>query len=242
MPDSVTRAHAETIAQLRLLADLIAPGEVARAFVASLRARDLPARSALGSYALARAMPDHPLDPDPDAFATICRSCGWSRMPAGHEAMDEESRAHMRHERRRWGGVRHLQPEYALLDLHAFRALPPAEPSPGDWRTLELILRTPTLLAPEAKAADLERALKSVLPSNRDERGVLIRILAYAGVLEAPGHPSFLDAYVPPAARDLPPQRFADWGYPAIWWRAGHGVRADAITYWFPQIAAARAT
>jgi hypothetical protein len=71
---------------------------------------------------------------------------------------------------------------------------------------------------------------------------VLIRLLAYAGVLEAPGHPSFFDDYVRPAARDLPPQRFADWGYPTIWWRAAHGVRADAIAFWFPQLSAAHAT
>jgi hypothetical protein len=61
-------------------------------------------------------------------------------------------------------------------------------------------------------------------------------------VFEAPGHPSFFDGYVPPAERDLPLQRFADWGYPAIWWRAGHGVRSDAVAFWFPSVAAASAT
>ena len=116
------------------------------------------------------------------------------------------------------------------------------EPTAADWKALDLTLRTPALLAPEAKAADLERALKTVLPSNKDERAILIRILGYAGVLEAPGHPSFFDGFVPGPARYLPRQRFADWGYPIIWWRAGHGVRRDAAAFWFPELSAASAS
>ena len=241
MSQALVAEHAAAVRSLRLTAELIAPNEVASAFVASLGSRQLEARSALGSYAFARVLPDHPLDALPDAFATVCRVCGWSRMPAGHEALDAESAEHMARERRKWGGVRHLDPAYAAYDLAAFRELPRAEPSADDWRRLDLILRTPALLAPEAKAADLEAAIASVLRSNKRERAALLRVLAYAGVLEAPGHPSFFDAYVPPDGRDLPFQRFADWGYPIIWWRARDGVRSDAVAFWFPESALARA-
>jgi hypothetical protein len=241
MTADLPREHADAISRLRQLADLTPRHVVSRAFVASLSTRALEARSALGSYALARVMPEHLLAPIAGAFATICNVCGWSRMPSAHEDLEVETHAHFAAERRRYGGVRHLDPRYAAYDLAEFQSLPPLYPTAGDWRILELILRTPPLLSPEAKAADLERALKSILPSNKDERGVLIRILAYAGVLEAPGYPSFFDGYVHPDARDLPPQRFADWGYPTTWWRARHGVRADAVAYWFPETSGAHA-
>jgi hypothetical protein len=171
----------------------------------------------------------------PEAFATVCGVCGWSRMPPGHEALEAENVAHYASERRLYGGVRHLDPGYAAYDLSEFRSLSPSEPTSADWRTLDLILRTPALLAPDANAADLGRTLKSVFPSNKNQRATVIRILAYAGVLEAPEHPGFFDGYVPPESRDLPAQRFADWGYPAVWWRAQHGVRGDAVTFWFPE-------
>jgi hypothetical protein len=237
----LVQEHADVVARLRLLADILSARQVADAFVASLGSRLLEPRSALGSFAFARVLPEHPLTPRPGTFGTICSLCGWSRMPPGHEKQDQETAQHMATERRQWGGVRHLDPQYALIDLTEFRGLDAAEPSDEDWRRLDLILLTPALLAPDAKAADLERAIQSTLSSNKNERQVLIQLLGYSGVLEAPEHPSFFDEYVPPDARDLPRQRFADWGYPVIWWRARHGIRADAVAFWFPRSAVARA-
>jgi hypothetical protein len=227
------KAHAQAIARLRLLADVIKPEEVAAAFVASLGSRKLEYRSALGSYAIARVIPEHPLEELPGTYACICRFCGWSQMPPGQEEPVE----HLLSERRKYGGVRHQYPEYASLDLELFRELEPLRPGSDDWRRLELILRTPSLLAPNAKPADLQRALKEVFPSNKDERTVLIQILAYAGVFEARDHPGFLDSFVPGPEREMPPYHYLDWGYPTIWWRASDGVRHDAIAYWFPQVA-----
>jgi hypothetical protein len=226
------QSHARAIARLRALADAIEPEEVGSAFVASLGSRRLEYRSALGSYAVARVIPDHPLDEDPEAYACICRFCGWSQMPPG----ENEPVEHMLVERRMYGGVRHQAPAYAALDLALFREMEPLQPTPEDWRRLGLILRTPSLLADDAKPADLQRALQGVIPSNKDERRVLIQILACAGVLESQAHPGFFDSFVPVRAREMPPHHFLDWGYPAIWWRASDGIRLDAVAYWFPQI------
>lgn len=227
------QAHARAIARLRLLADVIEPGDVAAAFVASLGSRKLEYRSALGSYAVARVIPEHPLYEDPNAYATICRFCGWSQMPPG----EEEPVEHLLSERRKYGGVRHESPDYAALDLELFRELDPLPPAPDDWRRLELILRTPSLLAPNAKPADLQRALKGVFPSNKDERTVLIRILSCAGILEAKDYPGYFDSFVPETEREMPPYPYLDWGYPTIWWRGSDGIRKDVVEYWFPQLA-----
>lgn len=238
MSSSPAQAHRTAVEQLRLLAEVITPREVAHAFVASLSSRDLTRRSALGTYALARVLPDHPLDPHIGTYATICRVCGWAQMPRPEEEPDP---VHLERERVKYGGVRHDHVDYALLDLSQFRALPPREPTAEDWRCLALILRTPAVLQPAAKGVDLARALKGVLPSNKVEREVLVQILGYAGILCAPDKPRFFDTFIAPDARERPNTHFADWPFPVTWWRAGQGVRADATEYWFPEIAAAGA-
>jgi hypothetical protein len=154
-------------------------------------------------------------------------------MPPGHESLEAESASHFPVERSRYGGVRHLDPRYALFDLAEWRRSSVPSPTTEDERCLDLLLRTPALLSADAKAADLERAIQSVVPSNRAERQTLIRILGYAGVLEARAYPSFFTSYVLPDSRELPQQRFADWGYPIIWWRAHDGVRPEAADFWF---------
>ena len=242
MTNSIVQDHADVVGQLRLLADIVLSDDVATAFVASLSSRRLDARSALGSYAFARVLPDHALDPSPNSFATVCRVCGWSQMPAGHEALEAQNAEQMARERTRWGGVRHFDPDYALFDLTEWRGLPPLNPTSEDTRCLELLLRTPGLLTPEAKATELERAIRSLLPSNKYERQTLIRILGYAGVLEASGYPSFFDSYVLPDARHVPHQRFVEWGYPIIWWRARDGIRKDAAAFWFGESVTSSAT
>jgi hypothetical protein len=231
---SLAQEHADEIGRLRLLVDIISPDEVGRAFAASLGSRDLAARSALGSYAIHRWLPDHALAPLDGTFATICRVCGWSRMPASHEALDRETAANWTSSRRALGGVVHYAPGYALYDLTEFRAAPAPLPDDSDWQRLRLILRTPTVLAPDGRAADLERALKSVFPSNKNERTVAIKILGYAGVFSTPGHASFFDRFLMNEEQELPHQRFVDWGYPMVWWRAKDGIREEAVVQWFP--------
>ena len=229
----VAICHAEALARIRSLASAITPADVAHAFVSSLGSRQLELRSALASFAVARVLPEHELVPAHGAYATICCVCGWHKMPAG----EEQPPSHLDGERPAFGGVRHRDPEYIEFDLSEFVKLPRAIPNAADWACLKEILQAPSQLEASAKAADLERALKSVFRSNKNERRVLIQILACAGILEAEGHPSFFERFVPGEARDLPAQRFADWGYPTIWWRAKHGVRADAISFWFPEVA-----
>lgn len=189
LTDETVRAHADAVARLRLLADLTRPADVAAAFVASLGSRRLEYRSALASYAVARVIPDHPLHVVPYARATICGFCGWT------EGEEEATADLFRELRSRVGGVMHDRPSFVRFDLEWFRELEPMEPTADDWRRLELILRTPALLAPTAKPADLQRALRTAIRSNKDERTILIQILACAGILDEKDHPGYLDRF-----------------------------------------------
>jgi hypothetical protein len=136
-------------------------------------------------------------------------------------------------ERLRFGGVRHDDLEYQRLDLGELLKMPIPVPKAEDWYMLRAILGAPAGLHPDCKAEDLQRVLSGILKANRNERFVLIRILSIAGVFECPDHQGYFDGYIHPRRRILPAQRFTDWGYPAIWWRARHGVRRDAALYWF---------
>ena len=223
-------AHSEALSRLRVLCDILAPRTVGAAFVASLSSRRLAYRSALGSFAYARFLPEHEFEPEPEAYAAICKSCRWHRMPPG----EEEPIEHLAGERERLGGIRHLDPIYALYDLETFVASPALDPTPADWSVLRSIVATPAVLAPTAKPADFAGALKGVLPSNNYERQALLRILCYAGVLQPKEYPTFFREWVPPHRWVTPNYRFTEWGYPTIWWRAADGVNAEALDEWFP--------
>ena len=74
-------------------------------------------------------------------------------------------------------------------------------------------------LSSEAHLSDLEKALKSVFPSNSSERRTLIDILGFCGILETDDHLGFLKKYTRLDCREIPPVSKTDWEYPVMWWR-----------------------
>jgi hypothetical protein len=137
-------------------------------------------------------------------------------------------------ERDRFGGVRHDDPLYIHTDLTLFEQLTTRLPTAADWDVLQQILETPARLEPTCKAEDLQRALIGVIRSNRNERFALLIILSTAGILKPRDYPTYFEEFV--RRRPLPPQRFADWGYPTIWWRAADGYSTPAVRFWFPHL------
>lgn len=137
-------------------------------------------------------------------------------------------------ERERFGGVRHDNPLYIHTDLTLFQQLPTRIPTAADWSVLRQILETPARLEPKCKAEDLQRALIGVIRSNRNERFAMLIILSIAGILKPRDYRTFFEGFA--LERPLPPQRFADWGYPTIWWRAGDGYSTPAVRFWFPDL------
>jgi hypothetical protein len=134
-------------------------------------------------------------------------------------------------ERYKWAGVEHLELEYAAFDLERFSQLDSPVPSAEDLAVFRILLTTASTMPGTARIGDLEKALGSVLPSNRNERRVLLEILGYCGILAPPDHPGFAGAFVPWRSRDV---RAGDWTYPVCWWRGFHGVNATALTMFFP--------
>jgi hypothetical protein len=216
--------HDPTLQHLRQLCDSISPVDVGRAFLTSLSKREPGLRSALGSYAVARYMPDHRFEPD----MRTCRICHLHLLPTESERQDVNV---LNFERLKWGGVRHTMAYYQVFDLSEFRKLPAFEPTAEDVDIFHRLLAAIRSLPVTATVGILEKALAGVVPSNRNERRQLIEVLCLSGVIAYPGYRHLFDDTTPPSDR---PYRDSDWGAQAMYWRGGDGYCLDRIKEYFP--------
>ena len=227
MFDPIRRSHDETVRAARAVVAGIEPASVAAAFLASLSTRRLELRSALGSYAVLRHLPDHSHH-DP---RSACPTCGQYDRPG-----EDIDRNVLNFERLKWGGVCHDQVEYAAFDLGRFAAEDRPEPGDADRAILRGLLRAIGSAPPRTTGSQLQALLGGLLRSNKAERDVLVAILGFAGILRTPGHPGFGDHFVPSSDRELPPNHFVDLAYPACWWRASDGIDRAAVRAYFPAL------
>lgn len=195
------------------------------AFLASLSTRRLDWRSALGSYAISRHFPKHEFDGE-----FICNICGE------YPKTENEDISIFNFERLKWGGVRHLSPSYISFDLEWFYKHNDPQPLPKDLDIFKSIIDIAGNLPHSAKLNDLERAISKVLPSNKDERRILIQILGYCGILSPSGHRTFFDSFVNYSERHIPAVNKIDWNYPVCWWTGKDGIKKEALKLFFPDI------
>lgn len=174
MFDPLTIGHDALAAETRRLVESVPLATASAAFLASLTTRRLDLRSGLASRALASAAGPHRYAGN--AFGS-CATCGALR-----EHRDEDLDV-LNFERHKWGGVRHGEPVYMLLDLSQLVVAPPVIPTEDDRAILGKILAVVAGAAPKDTPAKLSKQLAGVLPSSKPERDVLVEILAAAGVL-----------------------------------------------------------
>lgn len=218
-------AHDEIVARARTSASDLLTREVGAAFAASLSRRDLALRSALASFAYARAMPEHEWSGEHG-----CSICGLLELEGSR---DLDLLSFYRH---RWGGIRHRDPAYAWFDLWRFGEENEVVPAPADWAILRGLLNAVEDAAQDVKHRALLTAWKPLVPSNLDERRILLEILCISGVVRVKGQPSFRTRFTH-AADALPPNGIgSEWGYPTSWWRGGAGVDWDAAREYFPDL------
>ena len=218
--------HDQIVAWLCRAREVVTRREVTDAFLASLSTRRLDWRSALGSFAVARHFPDHR---HPCGGARYCTVCGSAGGPADDGAGDLSA---LNFERLKWGGVRHLDPAYAALDLELFAKGGKPAPRADDFAIMSRVVQVARGMDADARLDHLQRELGKHLASWKSERRVLIQILGYCGVLQHPGHPGFLHGFTAFTARGTASAR-GDWSYPVEYWRGRHGVNEEALAFWF---------
>lgn len=203
--------------------------EVGEAFLASLTSRRLDLRSALGSFAVARFLPEHTFEAA--GHGDRCRICGLSEAAETFaQGMNE-----LNFERFKWGGVCRDNVEYVAFDLEQFALAPRLRPTQADVELGRRMIDQLRQLPAETTAARAVTHLK-MIKGNKDERDVLIGILGVCGILGTAEHPGYGSAFVRWADRVLPGRRFVDQAYPACWWTAAEGVDIDAVEAFLPQL------
>ncbi|WP_296736344.1 hypothetical protein [Mesorhizobium sp.] len=236
MFDPIELSHDRVVSRLieeRKRAD---PTAISDAFLASLGSRRLDLRSALGSYAFAANFPNHLIAATPASIvpsgARRCEWCGFYEHPTPAE-FDLNALNFGRH---KWGGVPRDNPVYAWFDLALFRAELPQGPTAADKQTMHRIVDTARSMPPDSTVSNLEKALTGTFNSSKNERRVLIEILAVCGVLQPRNRSGYFGEFTLAYEREHTGQHLNDWGYPAIWWRGADGVNETALGMCFPSL------
>lgn len=225
--EPVHRSHDEWVSAARNAASRIELEEVSDAFVASLTTRRMDLRSALGSYAVARHLPEHSFVTSPGGH--LCRICQLTKDVSPTELNV------LNFERFKWGGVRHDNIRYVAFDLEQFQSAPRVRPDDDAVRlgraVLDALRSSP---ANETAPATVKRL--RMLKGNDSEREVVMDILGLCGVLATSEHPGYLTRFIPYSDRALPPHHFVDRAYPVCWWRGHDGVSDEAVPVLLPSL------
>jgi hypothetical protein len=224
LPEVVS--HDSVVSDVIALADRVKWRDVANAFIVSLGSRRLDLRSALGSLAVACAVPSHRFV---QRLGSVkCAVCGGH-----HRDAEEIDVSVFSFERWKWGGVARLDPTYVRFDLQRFEEWPRVAPDTPDTAVMRaMISRLSEAAMPSATPNDLETALTGLFPSNKTERRGVVEILAICGVVRPKAIPVFTDQWTNYNDRPTPPGRHNDWSFPAYAWRGSDGIdvrRAEEV-------------
>ena len=124
-------------------------------------------------------------------------------------------------ERIKWGGVRHSDLIYVMFDLERFLEEEISQPTRDDIEIFKNILVAAKSCEKDDYPSILRDKLKDIpnFKSNKDERSVILEILACIGVLE-------------PGSYNRPVRGKNDWFYIECW-RGEDGYNEDVVKDYF---------
>lgn len=233
MFNPVSISHDVCISEILAWVTKISSTKAAQAFVSSLSTRRLDWRSGVASYHLACQMALHRYTPVvsgngyfPDGtVATTSYTCAVCRdvvpsLTIGDDKYTDEDLNILNFERIKWGGVRHGQLIYTWFDLQELAHADIPAPTDEDVLILRDILAIIESSQPNDHAGALEKRLASVIKSSKNERRVIIDILAHLGVLK-------------PASFERPIHGKSDWSEAAACWRGQDKFDCEAVSKQF---------
>lgn len=217
-------SHDEILARVRRALSNLAVASIADAFVASLGSAPLRYRSTLNSWAKVALMPDH-------EFADLgdnsgCAICGVRPdVPEGERELIDGKES----------GTCLGYPEVyaALVDLEHFQTLDAVTPNERDQERLRQAVTAAIDLPEKGRATDYVKALRG-LGKSPTERETIAATLAAVGVLRSPDQPAMTERWTSYWERNESPNLATELEWPLRWWRAEHGINADALATFFP--------
>jgi len=230
MFDPITISHDDCVKGILKLRDKISTDQIYKAFLCSLSTCRLDLRSSIASFYIADKLVAHQYTPvvsgnsyengEITHTSYTCLACrNFKYGIIGHEGYTNEDLNVLNFERLKWGGVRHGEILYTYFDLYRFVEEDIPEPTIEDCMILKKILE----VVASSNSADhpglLEGRLRKVLPSNKNERKMLLEILACIGILEAQSYHRSLKGK-------------SDWVY-ATYWRGEDKYNMDIVDKYF---------
>lgn len=232
MFDPLTISHDDCINRIIASVNSISSEQVVKAFLSSLSTRRLDWRSGIASYYIAKLITLHKYTPvesghsyeDGKVIATsytcgICRNLKYGVI--GNEKYTKRDLNVLNFERIKWGGVRHGDLLYTLFDLEQFKQEQITEPTEADISIFRAILRAVNSCKTGDFPSVLRDKLKDIteLKSNKNERSVIIEILACIGVLN-------------PMSYNRPTSSKHDWTF-VEYWRGEDGYDSTVVEKYF---------
>ena len=226
-------AHDEIVARAAEAARRADAGAIARAFVGSLATRNLPARSAFGSFAVLQRFTAHPFDASSRYGPRCCAACGLGREEADRDMAAAVANYPFQ--------VQHANVAYAAFDLETFPGRPVDPPTPAAVDCLRRVLDALRALPVEAQLVQLQKSIGPAIKSNKHERMILLESFGQAGILRPEGKRDYRDEFVAAdeADSDQPREFFKrEWAYPVRFWTGRDGVDEARVDAYFGAILA----
>jgi len=219
--------HDECVKAAQEAAASVSPGDLADAFVASLTTERLDLRSAIGSFAVARHLFEHPYSPTRDsARCTVCGLLDRSK----------EDLNRLNFERFKWGGTQRDNLCYIAFDLEQFVRAPREHQGGKALDVGRRLIQELRHASPQLTASQMAGQLK-VVKGKTAEREVLLDILGVCGILRTPEHSGYATRFVTAIERVLPARSYVPRSYPVCWWTGHNGVDDNALRMFLPQLA-----
>jgi hypothetical protein len=224
-------AHDEIIARAVKAVSLSDRAAIINAFVGSLSTRNLPARSAFGSYVVLQKFVAHPYLRTKIFSTEECSVCGL--RPHNNPA-ESDNRV-----RKYPFQVQHTAIHYAAHDLDTFSRRPVDEPTQESIDCLAGVLDAIRSLPPDAQLTQLEKSIGKAIKSNKRERMILLETLGYAGVLCPKTKKHYAKSFVAydEAGSDQPKEFYKrEWAYPVRFWTGRDGVDEKMVKSLFGKL------
>jgi hypothetical protein len=216
MFDNITITHDDCVNEILEIVKKISVKKISQAFLSSLSNRRLDWRSGIASYFIAKqltkhayskAVSGHGYNENGEIDCTvytcgICRDLKYGII--GDEKYTDGDLNVMNFERIKWGGVRHGDLLYTLLDLRIFCTEEITEPTNEDIIIFKNILETIETSQPNDYPSTLEKRLSECIKSTKNERNILMEIMGCIEILK-------------PASYDRPRRGRNDWKYIEFW-------------------------
>ena len=220
-------SHEEIVAKALAAVRHANRAPIVKAFVGSLSTRNLPARSAFGSYVVLQNFKDHPYQGSKN-FTDHCEVCG---LPFETNRIESEERvANYPFQ------VQHTDVQYAAFDLETFVGRKVDEPTQESLGCLGALLNALRALPADSQLTKLNKSIGATIKSNKHERQMLLETFGYAGILCPKTKHHYDERFVTyeVANSDQPKEFFKrEWSYPVRFWTGQDGVNERLVNSYF---------